>query len=318
MNIFTALSQGKGRLDEENMSAMLGYLLSPTQTHGFGDVFLRRFLMCIEELSGIPNKFGDILSSTIPINAEVILEQKYSLGNYTRSVDIEIQIFKSNTEIYRIDIENKVKPGAAEKIQFREEFEAVLSEIEGEDKLEVVMVFISPAGDHNQLNEEYEELKQEILGDKHCKTWIRWTQDDDKNTVTSLLKGILRSESKCEINPVSEYVRHTLKAFIRHILEGHKPLKFPPELGEIVEVVIVELGITQYRIEKYKSSAIKVFNINSQEYESAKLILKKINEDRKLGIQLPKDRQHTRYWGNAVIKELKSQNKDVKEVPSTF
>ncbi len=52
MNIFTVLSQGKGRLNEENLSAMLGYLLTPSQTHGLGDTFLRPFLIAVAEACG--------------------------------------------------------------------------------------------------------------------------------------------------------------------------------------------------------------------------------------------------------------------------
>src|SRR3989442_963956 len=60
MNIFTVLSQGKGRLNEENLSAMLGYLLTPSQTHGLGDTFLRPFLRAVADASGDVKRFDQI------------------------------------------------------------------------------------------------------------------------------------------------------------------------------------------------------------------------------------------------------------------
>ena len=69
MNIFTVLSQGKGRLDEENVSAMLGYLLTPTQTHGLGDTFLRPFLATVAQACADPMRFDQCMHDSKAIRA---------------------------------------------------------------------------------------------------------------------------------------------------------------------------------------------------------------------------------------------------------
>ncbi len=48
MNIFQVLSQGKSRLHEPSMSAMLGYLLDSNKDHGLGDIVVRKLLESID------------------------------------------------------------------------------------------------------------------------------------------------------------------------------------------------------------------------------------------------------------------------------
>lgn len=62
MNIFNVLSQGKGSINEENMSAMLAFLLSDKQTHGLGDVFLKRFLTLLSEKMNYPSDFNKLIN----------------------------------------------------------------------------------------------------------------------------------------------------------------------------------------------------------------------------------------------------------------
>ena len=48
MNIFQVLSQGKSRLNEPSMSAMLAYLLDSNKDHGLGEAFIRAFLLALD------------------------------------------------------------------------------------------------------------------------------------------------------------------------------------------------------------------------------------------------------------------------------
>ena len=93
MNIFEVLSQGKGRLNEENLSAMLGFLLSPSQTHGLSDIFLRRFLQVVARKCENENYFDKVLNDSEPLHADVLLESPYSLGNKKRILDIDVRIY---------------------------------------------------------------------------------------------------------------------------------------------------------------------------------------------------------------------------------
>ena len=317
MNIFDVLSQGKGRLNEENLSAMLAFLLSPNQTHGLGDIFLRHFLKAIAQACGEENRFSSILNDANPIQSDILLESAYNIGKKRRVVDIEIRIFRSTfnqlnkeglTEIHRIAIENKIKAQSASTNQFKEEFKGILNDFEGDDQIDVTMVFLTPSSNHKGLKEEYETLDEKTLG-HHRKSWLLWSDETNTdNTVVGLIRDILKKESEAKIPPVMEYLKHTLKAFVLHLLESSKGLiSKPPEWG-IAEVAFPEISKSKYRIERYKNSTIRLINLETQKYESAKPLLKKIIREKNLGINLyfsSGAEKNTRDLGREVLNQLK-------------
>lgn len=88
------------------------------------------------------------------------------------------------------------------------------------------------------------------------------------------------------------------------------------ELGDIVQVVTVQLGDVLYQLERYESTSIRVLNTSSQEYEVAKPILRRINDEKALAIslQFPTGRsKNTRTLGREVIRALLDQNKAVRQ-----
>ena len=320
MNIFDVLSQGKGRLNEENLSAMLAFLLSPNQTHGLGDIFLRHFLKAIAQACDEEKTFSSILNDANPIRSDILLESAYKIGNKRRVVDIEIRIFKptfnqSNkeelTEIHRIAIENKIKAQSASTNQFKEEFEGILNDFEGDDQIDVTMVFLTPSNKHKGLSEEYDTLDEKILG-SHRKSWLFWSDETGMdNTVVGLIRDILKKESEAQIPPMMEYFRHTLKALVLHLLESSKGLISKPE-WEIAEVAFVELSKGKYRIERYANSTIRLVNLETQKYEAAKPFLRKIIREKKLSINLNFSsgaEKNTRDLGREVLNQLKLQGK---------
>ena len=314
MNIFTVLSQGNGRLDEENISAMLGFLLDPNKSHGLGDLFLREFLKLISDLSG-NNIFDNILKSK-SIKAEILLEREYESKPKNRIIDIEIKIYPENRksgkkgndfhEIHRIAIENKIKSSSAQIEQFNEEFLAIREDLD--DDVQLTMVFLTPSGNHNKLNREYGELDVKTLGN-NIKVWLKWTSENEertnKNSICSIITNIINREACCEITPINEYVKHTLKAFVRHLIEHE--LQFSNsrifEVGNEIEDVTVKIKSKEYRIVKYESGTVRVFNLNSQEEEKpTKTILIKINDEKNLGIKVKGN--NTRKIGRKVIQKL--------------
>lgn len=324
MNIFDVLSQGKGRLNEENLSAMLAFLLSPNQSHGLSDIFLRHFLKAIAaRFCGEENRFSNIINDAKPIRADILLESPYSLGKKRRVVDIEIRIFKPTskqpnnkeelTETHRIAIESKIKAQSASPKQFKEEFEAILKDIEADDQIEITMVFLTPSPEHKKLTEEYELLDEKTLG-PYKKSWLFWSDETNMdNTVVGLIRDILKKESEAEISPMMEYLRHTLKAFVLHLLESSTK----PPVSPDYEVVFLETSEGKYRIERYENSTIRVVNIETQKYESAKPLLKKIIEEKKLGVDLSYpsgSEKNTRALGKEVMEELIKQDKIIKDL----
>lgn len=321
MNIFNVLSQGKGSINEENMSAMLAFLLSDSQTHGLGNVFLKRFLMLISEKANHIVDFNNLVNDK-NIKIDVLLESPYLIGNgRKRIIDIELRIyikqFNQNInenefkEVKRICIENKVKHQSVDVTQFKEEFEGVKNDVQDDD-IEILMIFLTPGFATEKYEKEYNELNQELLG-VHKKVWINWYNEND-NCITKIITNLLKDEGNAEIDPINEYIRHTLKAFVRHIIETttvtiSKKLGSKDDIEEnIRESVEINIENKNYIIEMYESGTIRVFNLENQEYEVAKPLLRKIIEEKKLNVNLELatgNQKNTRQLGKDVISELK-------------
>lgn len=325
MNIFDALSQGKGKLNEENLSAMLAFLLSPGQPHGLGDIFLRHFLKIVAQTCGEENRFDNILNENTPIRSDILLESPYSLGNKRRVIDIDIRIFKPLSkqknnkeeliEIHRIAIENKIKAQSANPQQLKEEFKAILKDISADDQIKVTMVFLTPSVEHKKLSEEYESLDKKTLG-SHRKAWLHWSgEKENDHTIVDMIREILNKESEAEIPPMMEYLRHTLKAFVLHLLGSTSdPSAIPVEGYGIAEVLFFKVPGGKYRIERYENSTIRVVNLETQKYESAKPTLRKVIKEKRLGIDLYYSsgaEKNTRNLGREVMNQLVQQNKNI-------
>lgn len=174
------------------------------------------------------------------------------------------------------------------------------------------MVFLTPCFSHEKYEKEYNELNQELLG-VHKKIWINWSSEND-NCITKIITDLLKDESNAEINPINEYIRHTLKAFVRHIIETttesiSRKLGTKDNIEEnIKESMEISIENKNYIIEMYESGMIRVFNLKKQEYETAKPLLRKIIEEKKLNVNLNSSTgnyKNTRQLGKDVISELK-------------
>lgn len=318
MNIFKALSQGYGRLNEENMSAMLGFLLAPYEAHGMGDIFLRLFLEAVGEKCGTPARFEDVAKKRERINAQIVFEEKYAVAAPTsskiRRSDVEIRLYdptQSNLprELHRVVIENKIHPRAAQAEQFHEEYISVKQQIDADKEAgsTVTMVFLTPLSSDSNLKAEYERLTP---GGHDAKVWLYWNGDDDPCAVTTIIREILKREDQAHIAPISDYMQHTLKAFVRHIIET---IQLPEKGGEfdvggLKETVSVSISQGRYRLELYESSTVLAFNLTSGVYEeNTRPTLVRINDELKLGIPLVSGGtpRNTRSLGKMIIDKLK-------------
>jgi PD-(D/E)XK nuclease superfamily len=295
MNIFQVLSQGKSRLHEPSMSAMLGYLLDSNKDHGLGDAFIRVFLSTIDE-----DAFKEFLFSNF-IKSQVELERPYQLGNNRKDIDIEISLLdEDNKEKHRIIIENKIKVGAANPKQLKEYYEAVLQEDSSIANLYII--FLTPESATTLLKAEYENLN---VSNKHHKKWLHWDSSSQKSII-AMVRDVLNLELNGEINPINEYMRHTLKAFIKHSSAvTQSKSRVSEDLGEIVEEEEIKLknGET-YRIVRRDSTQIQVYNVQSGEKEIAwKILAKYIDES---GIDISHNGLTTRQIGRKLFDWLKN------------
>lgn len=85
------------------------------------------------------------------------------------------------------------------------------------------------------------------------------------------------------------------------------------ENGNVIETATVSIKSGIYRIERYDTTSIRMYNIDSQNYETAKPLLREINNEKNLGVHLLNSRgnlKNTRTLGKEIISELKNQGKE--------
>ncbi|TKF02593.1 PD-(D/E)XK nuclease family protein [Vibrio kanaloae] len=289
MNIFQALSQGKSRLHEPSMSAMLGYLLDSNRDHGLGDAFVRQFLEAVDK-----ERFRELLTRDF-IDSQVSLEEPYELDNSRKDIDIQLLILdESKNENHRIIIENKIKPGAARVEQLAEYYAAVIGD--EPDLEELTFLFLTPYSNSPMLTKEFNNL--ELLNDYHKKYWIHWMSDE--TCIVSIIREILLLEASGKINPINEYIRHTLKAFSMHCAttaesQKKRVMRTGEDIGEIVDEVDIETKSGCYRVVRRDSTQIQVFDIESGDKEVARHVLAQYIDEN--GIDIPHWDYNTRTIG---------------------
>ncbi len=201
MNIFEALSQGDGRINETNTSSFLAYLLKENESHGLKREFLKRFL----------NKIGFEVDLS-DVNITIELERKFGnidgISQQERHIDILITL---DNEINKtvIGIENKINIGACSKNQLLDEYKCLKQTFNKDD---IKLIFLTPKlegvaqKEWNALNTYLKEKNQEQNAD--CLLW--------KNTL-EIIKTMIKDEHDMNISPLSDYLKQTLKAFCCYI-----------------------------------------------------------------------------------------------------
>ncbi len=273
MNIFNVLSQGKSNLHEPSVSAMLGYLLSPNGDHGIGDTFLRSFIQLIEEKSEHSENFTkNGFSNSQFINANIELEVQYKHLDKRNDIDIQISFFdtKNEKEIHKIIIENKIRETSGNTNQLVDYYNAVIADEDYKlEKPALTVIFLTPKSNNKTLTAEFENLKKNIKTEHNC-VWLYWSDDEEQNSVIDLIKNILQKELTAEINPINEYMRHTLKGFVNFMTSRtsnnslERKMRTGEDIGTIVDDVTIQLkNGKEYRIIRRDSSQIQVYNLAS-------------------------------------------------------
>lgn len=220
MNIFEILSKGKGSINEENISSFLGYLLNPVENHDLDSEFFERFLKWI----GISDSEIKITNTdSIKIN----LEYPVQSNSGTRYIDL---LFETANHI--VAIENKIAEKSIRAGQVQEEYEGLRqSELYKNSNKPILFIFLVPEENKG------EELKTYDERDTYKVLW--W-----KHIIEILIK-ILKEENLAEINPINDYVKQTIKAFINFMNDAIHPMYF-------------NYDNQNYRIYKYSSGQILV------------------------------------------------------------
>lgn len=148
-NIFKILSSGKGCINEENISAFLGWLLTPGP-NGFGDIYLKPFLEMI-----------DIKNANVK-KANVILEAECHPDKSTRRyIDILIKLPDKV-----IAIENKIWEQSKRKNQIEEQQQGLQRMPNDNKNKEIVNVLLAPESQSKEFTEaeyKFETIKWDDL-----------------------------------------------------------------------------------------------------------------------------------------------------------
>ena len=241
MNIFKILSSGDSKLKEPSISAFLGFLLDPVENHGLGSRILEFIIKPIAfKNKGAYN--GLLLNDKIKELTKYFrtwVELEKGVKSEKRSdIDILISMFdeKEDSEIpkYIFSIENKIKKSAINKegTQLSNQLSRLTKSLEEEYKIKKVdnnfpyigIIFITPQGCNNAI-EELETLEKEIkknsaLTIKVFTSHLLWknkNQDSEEAPLYDALSDLLKQESSGLIEPIHEYTKYTIKAFIQFI-----------------------------------------------------------------------------------------------------
>ncbi|MCE4566038.1 DUF91 domain-containing protein [Maribellus sp. CM-23] len=85
--------------------------------------------------------------------------------------------------------------------------------------------------------------------------------------------------------------------------------------GKVIESVTISLKGGLLRIDRYDTTTIIVFNLDEEREETAKPILREINDELNLGVPLLNsmgNKKNTRTLGKDIIAEIKAQQKEYK------
>ena len=199
-------------------------MLTPAADHGLNDEFLKRFLKLIKK-----NDERCIKSDSI-CNTKIELEEPVKDNEREYRIDLIFEI-QYGRDDYIVAIENKILENSKREGQLQHEYNG-LKNAEKFKKKNIIMCFLTPKGS----NEE----KLDIKGKDEFHN-IKWSD------IIKELHDILQKEHEAQINPISDYTKHTIKAFINFMNTF---------ITECSKSVLFELDNSQYNLIKYNEGKI--------------------------------------------------------------
>lgn len=235
MNVFKILTRGDGNINEPSVTAFLGYILNPKEEHNIGREFLNLFINNL--VTDEENYFNDIIELS-SFNIDVSIERKYTLNSEsTRDIDIVVEIKKIDDEknkiIHVIAIENKINDKSTTKGQLEDQYD-VLKFFYTDENTKISQVYLTP-NEKNSI-ESFNTYKENTLDENIFSKQVFWKSES--KDVVSLLQQLIKLENEAKIEPINEYMKHTLKSFVNFIETDFKSKKPKPKINsqEISEV----------------------------------------------------------------------------------
>lgn len=169
---------------------------------------------------------------------------------------------------------------------------------------------------------DIEDIRSRRIAHPHRKAWLRWTGGTQpQRSVAELIRDLLRREAIAEIEPITDYTRHTLKAFVQFlqgeiVAESVAKRRFASrDSMDVIEQRLVELDGKGYVIARYRgagtSGPVKVFDAEADQEVDAHPMLRLANLQYSLGIRLQGSGGraiNTQLLGKYVLSELTKRN----------
>ena len=251
MNLFRVMASGKRGINEENMSAVLAWLLHPGMDHGFVPAFLKTFLVEIssyvesgnleakKQLQALGEKIQLNLRSNSQNNLEINVELEHN-ANGRGSIDVLVDASGE----WVIGIENKIRATSASDVsQLLKQYTGLCEETEINDlNRQHLVVFLVPTqcGDkveadlEKSIMAEWNGLPLERLQPKDAKVLVTWRSKEGCPAIERVLTKMLENEANGKIDPFNDQTRHTLlslRRFITSDFEGYPFDRAPKSSG---------------------------------------------------------------------------------------
>ncbi|MBK6338436.1 MAG: PD-(D/E)XK nuclease family protein [Bacteroidetes bacterium] len=256
MNIFKILSSGDQKLKEPAVTSFLAFLLDPYESHGLKTKFLEYFLKPIVENEKYYEIYKNLVvknkEGKVKIKSNLIYEFDFNIDievskyfidevidNITNEavsikkrndIDIVISITNKNNEEekYTFIIENKLNDGAISNKgnQLEKQLKSYVAELKNLDSENICSIFLTPnSPSSNNYFNKFSEIEKYNSMPKYHHNWKNETNETKENTgVYYFLNDILAKESVGIIEPIQDYTKHTIKAFMNFIEIGFKSI----------------------------------------------------------------------------------------------
>ena len=316
MNIFKALSQGDGSINETNVTSFLSFILN--ETNEFSTPFLLLFLDEIEkQLDDFAfNKIIEITGSnyrqkTIDFKNKytysAIPEYRLQNNGKTQDVDVLVTITEKNNEndCCYILIENKIKKSAFKKGQCTEQYR-LFNEIEDfQENVPVFSILITPE------IEIFRNMLIDVQVENPFSVWLKW-ETEKGNSMIGLFRNLIKLENNSEISPIDNNAKYIIKSFIDYISTElsikEKSNNFSIAGSKVVEETQFVLDDEKFFLKRFDNKLIRIFDLNNEMInEPVKPILRKIITEYNLDVDLDRKQgksKNTQVLGRDVIREI--------------
>jgi hypothetical protein len=331
MNIFKILSSGDGSIKEPNISAFLGYLLDPNKEHGLKDFLLKSIIEPLVRESNVSSLIinENIVNLTNESNfsVNVELEKKVKIkSNKDRYIDIVISIYKEKELVFIICIENKIRDASITINQLNEQLEGIRTEYHNTP---IGFIYLTPTSSDKSKN-EYKEFI--IINPNIPAHHLLWNSEEDElsTSIYRLLVDMLNDESKGLIEPIFEYSKYTIKAFLNFIKTDfqsykeeksniNKKLNYKRPVREYIKEIYSNLEYEkQLSVNDLKNKIVTLINQESgldinKATLSAQVYMSIVNEKNRLHYNVNKTNHETFdlfYYIDDTRKIIKKFNKE--------